>query len=320
VEIFWSSIDLTRIVFLLGAVLALVYKKKFGVTPGGIIVPGTLTGMLFTSFTAFIIVLATATLCFLIYKFSFARYALSRRWASLITISISVCLGLIGMALAEATHILSHELLMFTLVVPGLLAISAQKYGLGRVALGALSVTALCYLAGWALVLTLPYDLLTTMTTQLGKYTQLSLVNPYVLLPVSLATAILVYYKFGIRGGGYLVMPFLASITLSSPLQALLLAVGVAFSYVIVKLALKFTLMIGLERFVFSLFCGYVMVTLIDLLAVQINIPGYRPAPLVLIIAIAVLTNDLTLQSLKDTLKKGVGPMVALAHLARLAV
>ncbi len=319
-EIFWSSIDLTRIIFLLGAVLALVYKKKFGVTPGGIIVPGTLTGMLFASFTAFLIVLVSAAVCFLLYKYTFGRYALTKRWASLITVSISVCLGLLAMGIVEVTHVFSQELLLFTLVVPGLLAISAQKYGPSRVLIGALSVTAVCYLAGWALVLSLPYDLLTSMTVQLGKYTQLSLVNPYVVLPVSLITAILVYYKFGIRGGGYLIMPFVASVAFSSPIQALLLMVGVALSYLAVKMALKFTLMIGLERFVFSLFCGYIMVTLIDILAINIEIAGYRPAPLVLIIAIAVLTNDLSLQSLKTTLQKGASTSLIMSHLARLAV
>lgn len=319
-EIFWSSIDLLRIVFLLGAVLALIYKKKLGVTPGGIIVPGTLAGILFFSFTAFLIVLALSLACWLLYRFIFARYALSKRWSSLIIISLSVGLGLITTAVLEVGQFFNQELLMLSLVVPGLITISAQKYGFPKVAVGTLAVTASCYAAGWLLVWAIPYDILTYMTVRLGAFTQLSLENPYVVLPVSLITAILIYYKFGIRGGGYLVAPFLAAVTFSSPLQALLIAAGVALSYLAVWVIQKYTLVIGLERFVFSLFCGYIVITAIDLLAIAFTIEGYRPAPIVLIIAVAVLTNDLSLQPLKATLKKGFSPTLVMSHLARLAV
>lgn len=319
-EIFWTSIDLTRIVFLLGAVLALIYKKKFGVTPGGIIVPGILTGILFASFTAFLIALFSAVLCWVIYKYTFGRYALSRRWASLATLSISVVVGLITMATAQVIPVLSQELMLLSLVTPGLIAISAQKYAPVKVAIGTLTITALCYLAGWALVLTLPYDMLTYLTVQLGTYTQLSLVNPFIVIPVSLLTALLIYYKFGIRGGGILIAPFLATVAFSSPIQALLLTIGVILSYLLVKLALKYTLIIGLERFVLSLFCGYIIVTAIDLLAIHVGIPEYRPAPIVLIIAVAVLTNDLSLQLLRSSLTKGFAPSIIMSHVARLAV
>lgn len=317
-EIFWSSIDLVRMTFLIGAVLALLYKKKFGVTPGGIIVPGILTGLIFTSFPAFLVMVALSVVCWAIYKFTFARFALTKRWASLITITISVVISLVTMVLLNMAHIFDHELLL-SLVVPGLIAISARKYGLGKVMLGTLSVTALCYLAGWMLVLSIPYDVLSYMTVRLGSYTPLSLENPYLMFAISLTTAILIYYKFGIRGGGYMVAPFIAAVTFSSPIQALLIAVGVALSYLAVRFMLRFTLVIGLERFVFSLLCGYIVITAIDLLASYVAIPGYRPAPIVLIIAVAVFTNDLSLQPLRQTLGKGFSPTLVMAHLARLA-
>lgn len=316
-EIFWSSIDLVRLTFLAGAIMALFYKKKFGVTPGGIIVPGILAGLIFTSLPAFLLVLALSVACWIIYNYTFGRFALTRRWASLITISMSVVLGLATMISLNALHLFSQELLL-SLVVPGLIAISARKYGMGRVMVGALSVTALAYGVGWLLALSIPYEVLTYMTVRLGSYTPLSLDNYYLAFLVSLATAILVYYKWGIRGGGYLIAPFVAAVTFSSPIQALLLGVGVALSYLAVRLMLKYTLIIGLERFVFSLVCGYIAVTLIDLLAAAIVIPGYRPAPLVLIIAIAVFTNDLSLQPFKTTMKHGFSPSLIMAHIARL--
>lgn len=316
-EIFWSSTDLVRLTFLAGAVLALFYKKRFGVTPGGIIVPGILAGLMFTSLPAFLIVVALSVICFFIYNYTFGRFALNRRWASLITISISVILGIICTIVFNAAHLFSQELLL-SLVVPGLIAISARKYGLGKVLLGSLSVTAACYAVGWALALSIPYETLTYMTVQLGSYTPLSLDNFYLAFFASLATAALIYYKFGIRGGGYMVAPFVAAVTFSSPIQALLLAVAVAISYLAVKLMLKYTLIIGLERFVFSLVCAYILVTLIDLLATMFVIPGYRPAPIVLIIAVAVFTNDLSLQPLRATLKRGFSPTLLMAHIARM--
>ena len=115
----------------------------------------------------------------------------------------------------EVSHVLSQELMMVTLVAPGLIAISARKYHLGKVIIGTLSVTAICYMIGWILLSIVPIGLLTHMSVDLDRYTQLSLTNPYIVLPLSLLVAILVYYRFGIRGGGYLVAPFLAAVTLA---------------------------------------------------------------------------------------------------------
>lgn len=318
-EFFLSSVDLVRLVFLIGAVLALVYKKKIGVTPGGIIVPGVLTGLLFTSFLAFIITLAATLICLGLYKITLGRYALSKRWTAFALISASVTLSLIATAIVESTHLLGHEIIAFSLVVPGLIAISANKYGVGKVLLGTLAVTAVCYLIAWVLILTIPYTLLSHTTVELGQYQQLSLTNPYITIPLSLITAIVLYIKFGIRSGGYLVAPFIAAVTFSSPIQAVMLLLGVAISTLLVRLALRFTLIIGLERFVFSIFCAYIMVGIMDAIAISVAIPGYRPAPLVLIVAVAILTNDLSLQPVGKTLKNGFAPSMLMAHLARFA-
>lgn len=319
-EFFLSSVDLVRIVFLVGAVLALIYKKKVGVTPGGIIVPGVITGLLFTSFLAFIITLSITLICFGLYKITLGRYALSKKWAAFAIISASVTLSLIATAITETTHLLGNEIIAFSLVVPGLIAISANKYGLGKVLTGTLAVTAVCYFIAWALILTIPYALLSHTTVELGQYQQLSLENPYLTVPLSLLTAIVLYYKFNIRSGGYLVAPFIAAVTFSSPIQTLMIFAGVALSTLAVRLALRYTLIIGLERFVLSIFFGYIMVGIMDFIAITYTIPGYRPAPLVLIVAVAILTNDLSLQPLGKTLKNGFLPSTLMAHLARLAV
>ena len=319
-DIIGSSIELTRIIFLLGAVLALLYKKRFGVTPGGIIVPGTLAGIVFSSFTAFLIVLASAGLCYGLYKVLFGSIALTRRWSSLVNVSISLVIGLALTVILNHTHQLSQELTMISFITPGLISIGARKYGFAKVMGGTLAVTAVCSAVAWFMALVLPYSMLTYLTVKLAGTTPLLLDNPYITLPISLLSAILVYYRFGIRGGGYLIAPFIAVVIFNSPIQALLLFAGVALSYLAVHTVQRFSMVIGLERFVLSLFCGYLVVTLMDFLAITFAIPGYTSAPLVLIITVAVLTNDLTLQPIKDSLAKGFMPTQIASYVTRLVI
>lgn len=320
-DIFGSSIDLMRLVFLFGAVAALVYKKKLGVTPGGVIVPGTLAGLLFGSFEAFILVLVMSAVCYLIYKFTFARFPFSKRWASLIIISLSVGLGLVTMAITESTQIVGYEFLIFSLITPGLITISARNYGFGKVMFGTLAVTALASGVGLLLAAVIPYDILSYLSVQLAAYTPLTLENPYIVLPVSLLISILVYYRFGLRGGGYLIAPFLAAVLVNSPLQFVLILAGIGISYLAIQFIQRFTLVIGLERFVLSLFLGYFVITLMDFMAITIGLgETYSPASLVLIIAVAVITNDLSLQSPKETLRKGIAPSMIASYIARLTV
>lgn len=319
-DILEGSIDLTRAVFLIGAVLALLYKKKLGVTPGGVIVPGTLAGILFSSFTAFLVVLASSVICMLLYKLVFAHYALSKRWSAFIIIAMSVVLGLGLMAAAQQMY-LNQEVLLLSLVTPGLITISARKYGFGKVTFGALTVTTACCLIAWFLSMLIPYEAQTYLSVQLAAFAPLTLTNPYLVLPISLAVSALVYYRFGVRGGGYLIAPFIAVVAMNSPLQLLLVLLSVALSYLAILAIQKYTLLFGLERFVACLFLGYFFVTIMDVLAITVGLgEGYSPAPLVLIIAIAVMTNDLALQSIKHTLSKGVAPSLIASYLARLAV
>jgi hypothetical protein len=315
-----NSIDMIRVVFLLGAVLALICKKVYGVTPGGIIAPGILAYSMSFSFTSFLITIGSALLCWGIYKLFLAGFALSTRWRSLILIAISTVIGLTGSVLIHLFTPIPQEALLFSLVVPGLIAISARKYTMPRVMLALLSVTALTVLGGLLLANVIPYQQLSFLSVSLGEYVPLTLANPFVSLPLALATAMVLYWKFGVRSGGYLIAPFLASVLFFSPIQFVFLALGITASYLLMKLIQKFTLIIGLERFVVCLFLAYFVVSMIDFAAVTYGIPNYHPAPIVLITAVSVVTNDLCLQGAGSMLKKGAGPAILTSYLARLAV
>ncbi|RYX78704.1 hypothetical protein EON76_03235 [bacterium] len=318
-DIIWNSLDLTRIVVLLGAVLALLYKKKFGITPGGIIVPGTLAYILSYSTFLFFLTVLLGILYYCIHKITFDRYAISKQTTTLLIMSMSVILGLVISYALQINHLLSYEMFALNLITPGLIALSAIKYKLTDVILGTLSVTFITLSIGLALAALIPFSMLSELSVSLGGYTHLGLDNPYVFLPLSILVTVLMYFRFGVRSGGYLIAPYVVAVIYSSPIQGLMLLAAIAFSYIIVKTVQRYSLLIGLERFVFCLFVGYILATIIDLIAAHISIPGYRVAPLILMSAIAVITNDLTLHTLSKSFNKGLLPSQLIANLARWA-
>lgn len=317
-ELYTYSVDLIRIVFLIGAVLSLAYKKRTGITPGGIVVPGFLAITLDISFLAFICTIGLALVGRGLYHLLFGSFALSTRLAVIANVTIAVILGAVTTKIMASHHIAGQEFLMFSLIAPGLIAHNTRKYGLSDVLKGVLSVTAATYCIGWLLAMALPHDMMSQLTVQLAAYKPLTLANTYVTMGISLLTALAIYFAFKLRAGGYLVMPFMAVVAFSSMTQFLLLIAGVAVSYMTVQLIQRQTLIIGLDRFIVSLFCGYFVVTLIDLAAAYWGVAHYRTSPLILIVAIAVLTNDLCLQPLKASLTKGVGPSMAAAMITRM--
>lgn len=319
-ELFTYSVDLTRVVFLIGAVLALMYKKKTGITPGGVIVPGLLAVTLDVSFLAFISTMALAVLCSYVYKYTLNTFALSTRWAMLANVGISVTLSIATIELMRHTHLGGQEFLLFSMIIPGLVSQNAKKYSLTKVMYGALAVTAATYAIGWLLTLVAPETWTTALTTQLAAYRPLVLSHAYVVLALSLLMAGLVYFKYKLRAGGYLVAPFLAIVAFSSIPQFIMFGTAVAASYLLVQVVQKHTLTIGLDRFIVSLFCGYFAVTIMDLVAIHAGIAHYRPSPLVLIVAIAVFTNDLCLQPVRDSLTKGIAPSLAASLLLKAVI
>lgn len=317
-DIIHDSVDLMRLTFLSGALLALLYKKKVGVTPGGIVVPGILTLLLFTDIVVFLITIASALACFLIYEFTLGGRALERKWSSIAMVSISCSIGLTGLYLLDDVYPITQETSLLTMVAPGLIAISIRKYSINSVIKGMSIVTAATTFIGLLLLKSIPIKSATELSVGLSIYPELSLSNPYLVIPASLVAAALVLKSTGTKGGGYLIMPFLAAITWSSPLQLTGVIICTMLSVVTIRLIQSVTLITGLERFVLSLWISGIAITCLDLLATKYTIPGYKASDLIVLISVAVITNELTLQSLKRTYRSyGVTSIAAQA--ARLA-
>lgn len=315
-----SSTDLLRIVFLLGAVIALMCKKRFGVTPGGIIIPGLLACTLAMSFVAFVITLVTSVICWFIYTRLIAQFALSSRLTVFVLISLSTILTLLELAAVQKFHLLASEAILLSTIIPGLITLSAKRYGFARATLATLTTTAVTLVAGVAIATMVPYELVSYFSVKLGDFTPMTVPLPYITLPLSILVAVLLYLRFGIRSGGYMIAPVLATIMYTSPMQYLLLLAAIAVSYIMVRVVQKLTLIVGLERFVISLFTAYFVISLVDYVAIATRLHDYRPAPLAFIIVVAVLTNDLSLQPVKKTLGRGLLPASIVSYLVRIGV
>jgi len=320
VDYIQESVELMRIIFLLGAVFALLYKKKIGVTPGGIIVPGLLACIMVASFKAFLLTILNACICWAIYRISFAHIALSKRTTSLSLIGLSVFFGIGESLLIGHSVGISHELLLASLVVPGLIVIGATKYGISRVAMGVSVTTAGTLASGLILAKLISVSITSYLSTGLGSYSELELKNPALSLALSLVVAAVLYAVFKVRSGGYLMAPYLATLIFISPVQSLMLFVGIIASYFAVNFILKNSLIIGLERFVVSLFCGYFVVSLSDYIAIVSGLETYYISTLTTIIAVAVITNDMTLQPFKKAVGKGITPAIVASYLVRAVV
>ncbi len=316
-ELFGGSLDLVRLTFLIGAVFALICKKKLGATPGGIVMPGILALALDDSISSFLVIVALSAICFVVARVTFLRLPLRRRWTALLSVSLSVVLGLLAAAMLDLGSRLAPDVLVLSLITPGLFTVSARRYGILRTGGSAIVATGATYLVGLALAALLPTALLTASATRLDGYPPLTLSDIYLVLPVGLAMAMVVYWRFGVRGGGYVVGPMAALIAIASPIEFAMLAAAVVLNYLLIRLVLEYTQIIGLERFVLGLFFSYLAVSVMDSVATMVAIPGYRVSSLAMMIAVAVFTNDLTLQPIKRSALLGIGPTFLVSLLVR---
>ncbi|MGB4762019.1 MAG: poly-gamma-glutamate biosynthesis protein PgsC/CapC [Candidatus Saccharimonas sp.] len=294
-ELIAYSYDLARLVFLVGAVFALAYKKLFGVTPGGIIVPGILAIILASNYIAFFASIAVAVVCYCLYHYTAGRYALEKSHTNYILITLSVLLGAVAHSALNAAGLVDFTTSVVSLICSGLIAISATKYKLSRVLRGVGTTTLLAYGVGIVAASVLPFEMLSQLTTQLAIYTELSAPSAIGWFVLSIVVSLVIYLVTGTKLGGYLLIPYIFLLSVSSPLQAALLTLAMAGNFAIVQLIQRFSFVIGLERFTYSLFGSFLFVTALDLYAATYLIPGYRPSAITTIIIVAVATNALSL-------------------------
>lgn len=310
-ETFGESVELMRITFLFGALLALLYKKGTGITPGGIIVPAFLAIMLDTSFDLFIVLMLISVACTVLYRIFFSALALAHRWTVIINIAMSTAL-LFGLQYLMQGLLPYTDVTAFGYVLPGLIASACYYQKPWLVAKATLLVTALTYSIGWLTFQLIPYAISSKLTVELASFEPVIISNPHVAIPLSLAAAGISYQFFNARSGGYLIAPVVAGLVAHSLFQFELFLLGVAVAYLLIATLLKYSLIVGLERFVLILFMSAALITGMDLFAISHEISSYHASPIILIIAMAVWINDLCLQPMKKSAGGGFSiPMIS---------
>ncbi len=309
-ESFVESVELVRITFLFGALCALLYKKNTGITPGGIIVPAFLAIILDTNFKLFCILLLITAACVVLYRLIFSTLALPHRWTLIINIAMSTGL-LFGLQYLMQDLLPYTDVTAFGFVLPGLIASACYYQSPRLVGHATLLVTAATYSFGWLLFQLIPYALSSKLTVELASFAPIIISHPHFAIPMSLLAAGISYQFFNARSGGYLIAPVITAVITTSMLQFELFLLGVAVAYLLIKLLLQYSLLIGLERFVLILFLSAALVTAMDLFAVSTGLQEYRSSPIILIIAMAVWVNDLCLQPIRKSAGGGFSLPVA---------
>ena len=307
------TLELGRIVFLVGALVALNYKSRVGVTPGGIIVPGIFALLLFTGIVPFIYLLLMGWLCHILSKYLFRRFALTRPLYNALTVFLSALLHVIAFYLFPEIRLFNQELLIMSVVVPGLTAINMNKYGVKKVIVSILLCSIVAYMFGALVQAIIPLQLLSEGTFRLGNYKDFPIRYMVLLVLPVLALEIFVLYKFKLKSGGYTALAIIAIITILSPIQAIMIILSIILCVISVKLAMKFTDIIGLEKFVLCLVFAYFLVTVMDTIAMNFNLGDYRVSAAIIMTSIAIIANDLCVQPIKETLAKATIPVYIFA-------
>lgn len=299
----FESIELTRITFLIGIVLALLFRKRFGFNAGGIVAPGFLAITLSSSLWLFLVTFGMSFVVYYLYMATFDKKALRGRYSVLIKMVYSILLMAISTWFLGLFFDVSGELIGY--VAPGLIAASYRKYEVKNVAIGTLLVTAATYLLGLLLGIILPDQYLTYIKTQsesLGL-TPFELEHRLIHFVFALIVGIATYHFSKARIGGLIILPMIGALLLD-PLNFIIFAALVVVILMIVKFVQSFSHLIGLERFAFATVISVILVWIVELSLLSLNV-GFSPlllSALYLPVAVGVWVNDLSIQGVKKSI------------------
>ncbi len=196
-------------------------------------------------------------------------------------------------------------------VLPGLIAANSKTYGLHKVLHGLLAVVAATTLMSYIYSLLIPFNLATKLSIELSKFEPLVIANHYFLILLSLTLAMVVRMLFGVKAGGFMILPILLTLLTTAPMQLFVYGIATIFCYSITKIILRYSLIAGLERFMLCLILAYILVTAIDLIAIKFWNGSFYFSPIIYMTAIAVIVNDLCLNNIQ---KIFIRPAVTLSR------
>ncbi len=299
-----DSVELTRMTFLIGIVIALIFRRKFGFNAGGIVVPAFLAILLSKSVLLFGLMFLLSFVVFFLYEVTFGKKALRGRYPVLIKTIYSVLLvGLLAVVLKKFSH---TEAALVGYVVPGLMSASYRRHHVRGVATGTFFVSILTYAIGVLLGNILPVEMLTHIQTKASELdlATTTISNKPIQFGVSILVTVFAYVKSRARVGGLIILPIIAALFFS-PVNFVLFLAITAVVYKVVQFVQKYAHLIGLDRFVFATVLAISFVWLVEVLLLN---AGVSFAPLLLTtlfvpIAVGVWVNDLSVQGFKRSVK-----------------
>jgi hypothetical protein len=299
--------EIHRLALNIGAFVAIAYRDRYGVIPGGVIVPGFIIVLFLLSPIWCITSLALSFVVYFIYKRFLAKTSYKRRTPmyilAFVSLAITNFVGLIYIKLGWLYP--SLDSLSGTLL-PAVIAFTLTKQKMNKV-IRAMAITTLVtlgiliaiYLIA-AFIFSIDFDVIR------GYYSTKEILQihyPLFQFYAALAVSYLFYRFKDVRSGGYMVAPVAAAL-LVYPVSAIIFLVGCITVYLGVQTICQFTLLIGLKRYVVALFFSTLFVWTTELMFIDFgfNILPFQGGNLFVIIAMMSYVNDSILYANKKVI------------------
>jgi hypothetical protein len=299
--------EIQRFSLAIGAVLAMSWKERRGVIPGGVVVPGCLVNLMLLSIPWGLAILPLAI----------GVRAIYRRWLERVEhqrLQPMYILGILSLLVSTplAWLYIQAGLLPWSLdsvtgtLLPGVIGFNMHRQRIRPVLSGVIAVSALTALITGCIV----------VVGTLGLRLNFNLLNHYYLHAsniqlklhllqslIALAVGAMIYQRTGLRPGGYVVAPAAAALLLD-PLSAAMFAVGCLAVETGLRYFMAHSLIVGLNRYVASLLLSIGFVWGTELLFIELGLEElpFQGNHLLVIVAILSYANDAVLAGARRVL------------------
>ena len=288
--------EITRLALLIGVYTAIYYKNKYGIIPGGLVIPGFLTILFILSPIWFASLIALAFAIYYLYNRFLKRANYKNRTPMYLLALISIVLAYPLANLYIYLGWMEQSIDSLTgALIPAIIAYQWTKQDMWKVSKGiaiTFALTALylgvIYLAGSYLGISFN-EIRPAYAGKEWIYFE----YPTAQFCLALVLGYLIYRRTLVRSGGYLVAPAAAALLLR-PLSAVLLVLGCMVVYLLVWLICRYSLTIGLNRYGLALFISTIYVWAVELLFLHLDptLLPFQGSNLFVIVVIISYVND----------------------------
>lgn len=299
--------EIHRLALTIGAFVAIAYRDRYGVIPGGVIVPGLIIVLFLLSPIWCVTSLALSFAVYFIYNRFLAKTSYKRRTPMYILAFLSLAIAnSVGLIYTKLGWLYPSLDSLSGTILPAVIAFTLTKQKMNKVTraiaittFATLGIVTAIYLVGSSLF-NLDFDVLR------GYYSSKEVLRiPYHLFQFYTALAVsYLFYRFkDVRSGGYMVAPVAAAL-LVQPVSAIVFLIGCVTVYLVVQTICQLTLLIGLKRYVVALFFSTLFIWTTELLFIHFdfNQLPFQGGNLFVIVAMMSYVNDSILYASKNVI------------------